>query len=98
LSAQTLEHLGLEPMVSTKIASLALGVCTKTIVAWIEKGTLDGGKVGGRWSVLLSSLLSVQQRARSKVWAATGRGSGASKVMADKAMEDLEAIFSRRAT
>jgi hypothetical protein len=95
VGAHILVQYCLEQMVSTKVASLALGVTTKTVVAWIEAGSLEGGKVGHRWLVLLSAVHSIQQRARDKSWASS-KGSGGSKIMADKAMEQLDAIFNRR--
>src|SRR3979409_342544 len=96
MSAHILSQFGLEPMVSSKVASLALGVSTKTVVSWIETGILEGAKLGDRWLILLSNLKTVQQRARDKVWASTNKGSG-SKVMAEKAMRDLRGGFNRRA-
>lgn len=97
MSAHILSQFGLEPMVSSKVASLALGVSTKTVVSWIETGTLEGAKLGDRWLILLPSLKTVQQHARDKVWASTNKGSG-SMVMAEKAMQDLDDVFNRRAT
>src|ERR1700724_3349339 len=71
MSAHILSQFGLEPMISSKVDTLALGVSTKTVVSWIETGILEGTKLGDRWLILLPSLKTVQQHARDKVWAST---------------------------
>jgi hypothetical protein len=73
MSHERLAPLGLEPMVSTKVACAALGVTPKTIVAWIKADDLQGDKVGDRWLVMLSSLLAIQQRAKDRTSDALGR-------------------------
>ncbi len=51
--------------VTTGIAAERLGVSIPTVKRWIERGTLAGGQLGGRWLVSVESIERVLSLRRS---------------------------------